>query len=394
MPKTNNQKFNALLSKVSGKIKYPLCFKIRKREETALILGTHHMVPLSYFTKECLDEFSKCSVFITEEATPPKEEVEKFIREEFLRYFKCQPNEENWFQMLSVKHREIVQQYFNDFFHGFFKFLPENCIQEFIPEKITFSIVAIAVHYAARPLFFSEEIQHTQHVDTIGMDNELMDLFPDSESLGLSANAWRQRFFDHSEEQYDLDMFKIFLDEVEAIKNQHNLQDLQYGPIFTNAFQKGKDEYLSQDLIYNFQSILEDEEEDAESDFVFAKENIEFLHGILKLNQEIPGRPLYGVGANHLHGSRGLLSLLHCAGYEIQRMDSHGRFHKFNNPYAVYMRSYTQLSSAESFGNNITPMYTKIVNNTVHDLCNNERNSFFPETIQEFKKSSLNGCFL
>lgn len=392
MPITNRNKMDDALQNASGQIKYPTLFQMSKDEKQFLLLGTMHTAPLQYFSEPCLREFSTCSTFVSEVTLPPVDNLRKFFASEFIEKFKCQPKEENWFRDLSLSQQATVRKYFN----AYFQYLPEDCIPKADPQDITPGLVQDLVLYMTRNFFAPEKNQHNQHVDDIGMDSELIEIFFDSrgKKLGLSENIFFTRFYDCSKDEMPINMFKVYLDEVQAIERAL-LEKLPYeGGEVTIASKKLTTEFLQHDYMYNFKEILNQHIEDRDDDFKFAKENIEFFKGLLTLSKKLPGKPLFGVGMAHLVGSIGLLSLLRQANFKVQRMDSNGHWHDFSDPYFHYNHSYSMIRAEnEKFKSNITPLYNKLQSNAELKYAYIARNDFCEETINDLKKSKLNGCF-
>lgn len=315
----------------SSKIKDPMLFEMEIDGKKSYILGTHHATPLCRLPEDCIQHIARCKKLFVEDMH--RTEAEKILyRDKFAFIFGKKPHED-WPQKLSAEQQAAIE----DIFQKRFSSDHDGDAPKVKASEICFNIVNMFVVESLQEQIYPllESINGVEHnsADSVCMDHQLQDFFIDA-AEGLEPSLYYMQIHAQDPTPYSEQDIKNMIEIAQFVQDLAKLNSagdndrtIQYikdkhPEIYDGLLEGAKEQsalYLEGGYLTDAEITKENDSGDAgESVFVNQARNKEFFKNIVNFSK-ITEAPLFAIGAMHLIGGDGILSLLDQNGISVKK---------------------------------------------------------------------------
>lgn len=293
----------------------PLLFSIERDNKTSYLFGTVHGISYDEIPAHCLKIFETCSDCVIEDSGKPlnaneQEKIDNFYRNTILR----DSNSEPWHSKLLPEVLVLLQK----------------CISTFCseaPAEYVHPIESLKI-WAAIMMADQGHSQLCVRTDNEDQEAEIMDIgisgmFPSENFHGLETQF---EIIEQSVREYGNsieDIIKWYDKSAPFLSKDcdENAQKIK------NEDEESCDKYRTGRLLYDQKFLAEIDQDDG-----LKTRNLNWLPKIIEYHKNLSGPVLFTVGAGHVLGKDGLLSLLSKNGFTLKSYTTDGTFIPFTCP--------------------------------------------------------------
>lgn len=310
----------------NNKINIPLFFSLERGKKISYLLGTNHALSLGQLPLECFKIIERCSTFVTEEDDTGQEE---FYTRAILR----EKPSKSWVKQLPSEIAQKLEFYIAKFYESFPEELRKKADELEIWAAYQFAEQGLMQLLASH---FHEEVNETTTEESSSMDHELSNLFRDRiqglENCLSSISQYKKEA--NTIDDLIKSLKELILTE-ESCGNAYGKETKSVTENLHSAIHN----YCHAAHLYD-QNYAVEQNDDTNT----IERNLAWLPNFLQHHQTLPGPILYGVGARHLSGEQGLLSLLPKMGFKVKRLTPGGSFDDYTYPFESHYVSKKTLS--------------------------------------------------